>query len=189
MGESIIYFDHAATTPLDQRVLERMLPYLGDVYGNPSSIYRIAREARRAVDEARDTVASILGARSAEIIFTGSGSESDNLALKGVAFGHHRDRGHVITSQIEHHAVLHTAEFLEKLGFRVTYLPVDQHGLVDPDAVGRAIQDDTILVSIMYANNEIGTVQPIEEISRITRKRRVPLHVDAVQAAGSLDLS
>lgn len=189
MAESTIYFDHAATTPLDHRVLEAMLPFLGEVYGNPSSIYRIARDARRAVDEARDSVASVLGARSAEVIFTGSGSESDNLALKGVAFARFRDRGHVITSQIEHHAVLHTAEFLEKLGFRVTCLPVDQHGLVDPDDVGRAIQDDTILVSIMYANNEIGTIQPIEEISRITKKRGVPFHVDAVQAAGSLDLS
>ncbi len=189
MEEPLIYFDHAATTPLDRRVLEKMLPFLGEVFGNPSSIYRVAREARRAVDDARDSVASILGARSAEIIFTGSGSESDNMALKGIAFAHHRDRGHVITSRIEHHAVLHATEFLEKLGYRVTYLPVDQHGMVDPDDVGRAIQDDTILVSIMYANNEIGTIQPIEEISRITRPRGIPFHVDAVQAAGSLDLS
>ncbi len=189
MAGTMIYFDHAATTPLDPRVRDAMMPYLDDVYGNPSSIYRIAREARRAVDEARDTVAEVLGARAAEIIFTASGSESDNLALKGVAFAHVRQGGHIITSQIEHHAVLHTAEFLEKLGFRVTYLPVDQHGLIDPDAVGRAIQDDTILVSIMYANNEIGTIEPIEEIARITKRRRIPFHVDGVQAAGSLDLS
>ncbi|HVC33448.1 MAG TPA: cysteine desulfurase family protein [Chloroflexota bacterium] len=189
MPEPPIYFDHAATTRLDPRVLDAMRPYLGDVYGNPSSIYRLAREARSAVDAARDTVAETLDARSTEIAFTGSGSEADNLALKGVAFAHLGRGGQIITSQIEHHAVLHTTEFLEKLGFRVTYLPVDQTGLVDPDSVGRAIQGDTILVSIMGANNEIGTIEPIEEIARIAHARGVPLHVDAVQAAGALDLS
>jgi cysteine desulfurase len=189
MTDLVTYFDHAATTPIDPRVLEAMLPYLQDVFGNPSSVYRSARDARRALDDARDSVAEVLGARPGEVIFTSSGSESDNLALKGVAFAHHADGGHIITSRIEHHAVLHTGEFLEKLGFQVTYLAVDQHGLVDPDSVGRAIRSDTILVSIMYANNEIGTIQPIEDIARITRARHVPLHVDAVQAAGSLDLS
>jgi cysteine desulfurase len=151
-------------------------------------MYRIAREARRAVDAARDAVAEVLGARPAEVVFTGSGSESDNAAIKGVAFAH-RGRGHVVTSPIEHHAVLNSVAFLEKLGYRTTLVPVDRHGRVDPDAIGRAICDDTILVSIMHANNEIGTIQPIEAIARVTRQRRVPLHVDAVQSGGALDLS
>lgn len=187
--QPVIYFDHAATTPLDPIVLDAMMPYLAGTYGNPSSMYRIAREARHAVDDARDRVADLLGARSSEIVFTGSGSESDNLALKGVAFAHHRGPGHIITSQIEHHAILHTSEFLERLGFAVTYLPVDRNGMVEPDAVGRAIRSNTILVSIMYANNEVGTIEPISDIAKITRERRVPLHVDAVQAGGMLDLS
>lgn len=189
MADRITYLDHAATTAVDPRVLEAMLPFLGTLYGNPSSLYRIARDARRAVDAARDSVAEVLGARASEVIFTASGTESDNLAVKGVAFAHYPSRGHVVTTQIEHHAVLHSCAFLEKLGYQVTYLPVDHHGVVDPDAVGRAIRPDTILVSVMYANNEVGTIEPIREIATITRSRRVPLHVDAVQAAGSLDLN
>lgn len=189
MAGSLVYLDHAATTPLDPRVLEAMLPYLTQVYGNPSSIYQLAREARRAIDQARDTVAEILGAHPAEVIFTASGSESDNLALKGVAFAHRARPAHLVTSQVEHHAVLHAAQFLEKLGVQVTYLPVDRYARVDPDDVGRAITSDTILVSIMYANNEVGTIQPIEEITRVAHARGVPVHVDAVQAAGLLDLS
>lgn len=185
----IIYFDHAATTPVRPDVVEAMLPYLRDAYGNPSSVYRLARESRRVVDSARDTVADVLGARSTEVIFTGSGSESDNFAIKGVALARRGSGGHVITSQIEHHAVLHTAEFLEKMGFSVTYLPVDVNGMVDPDAVGRAIRVDTVLVSVMYANNEVGTIQPIQDIAKLTRQKHVPLHVDAVQAGGTLDLS
>jgi cysteine desulfurase len=183
-----VYLDHAATTPLDSRVAAAMAPFGAEVYGNPSSMYRMARDARRAVDAARDTVANVLGARASEIEFTGSGSESDNAAIKGVAFAH-RLKGHIVTTSIEHHAVLHTVEFLEKLGMAVTYLPVDSTGTVDPDDVGRALRDDTILVSVMYANNEIGTIQPISEIGRITRSRHVPLHVDAVQAAGALELA
>ncbi|HLH74417.1 MAG TPA: cysteine desulfurase family protein, partial [Chloroflexota bacterium] len=187
--ETLTYLDHAATTPLDPRVTAAMEPYWSTVYGNPSSMYQLAREARRAIDTARDEVAGLLGARAAEIIFTSSGSESDNFAVKGVAFAQ-RDHGrHIITSQVEHHAVLHATEFLEQLGFEVTYLPVDQFGMVDPDAVARAIRDDTILISIMYANNEVGTIQPIEEIAKVTRARGVPFHVDAVQAGGALDLS
>jgi cysteine desulfurase len=182
-----VYFDHAATTPLDPRVLEAMLPYLADNFGNPSSMYRLARDARRALDDARDAVASVLGARSAEIIFTASGSESDNAALKGVALAH-RSGGHIITTQIEHHAVLHAVEFLGQLGYEVTHLPVDSRGLVDPDVVGRAIRADTILVSVMYANNEVGTIEPVEVIGRLTRARKIPFHVDAVQAAGAVDL-
>jgi cysteine desulfurase len=186
--DAISYFDHAATTPVDLRVVAAMVPYFSETYGNPSSMYRLAREARHAVDGARDAVAEILGARSAEVVFTASGSESDNAAIKGVAFAH-RGRGHLVTSPVEHHAVLNSVAFLEKLGYETTLVSVDRHGRVDPDAVGRAIRDDTILVSIMYANNEVGTIQPIEEIARVTRARRVPFHVDAVQAGGALDLT
>lgn len=180
------YFDHAATTPLDPRVFDAMLPYLGDVFGNPSSLYQGAREARRAVDRARDQVAEVLGCRSAEIVFTAGGTESDNAAVKGIALT--RPRGHIVTSSIEHHAVLGSAHFLAKLGYRVTELPVDWNGVLDPDAVGRSMDEDTALVSVMYANNEVGTIEPIEEIGRIARSRGVPFHVDAVQAAGALEL-
>jgi cysteine desulfurase len=182
-----IYLDHAATTPVDPRVAAVMAPYWSETYGNPSSIYRLARESRRAVDEARDTVAELLGARNTEFLFTSGGSESDNAAIKGVAFAPGL-RGHIVTTRIEHHAVLHACEFLEKLGMRVTYLSTDEHGRVDPDAVGRAIESDTVLVSVMFANNEIGTIEPIAEIARVTRRKKVPLHVDGVQAAGYLDL-
>ena len=182
-----IYLDHAATTPLDPRVEAAMQPFGSDKFGNPSSMYLLARESRRSIDAARDLVADLLGARNTEILFTSGGSESDNAAMKGVAFAHH-GRGHIVTTQIEHHAVLRSAEFLETLGCRVTYLQTDEFGRVGPDDVARAIQPDTILVSVMLANNEIGTIEPISEISTVTRARRVPLHVDAVQAAGFLDL-
>jgi cysteine desulfurase len=187
-AQAPLYLDYAATTPVDPRVADAMAVYQSAAYGNPSSMYRFARDTRRALDAARDRVADLLGARSAEIVFTAGGSESDNFALKGVAFAH-RLTGHIITTQIEHHAVLNSAEFLEKFGVRVTYVAPDVTGTIDPDAIGRAIADDTILVSVMHANNEIGTIQPIEAISRITRARRIPLHVDAVQTAGVLDLS
>jgi cysteine desulfurase len=183
----VVYLDHAATTPVDPRVVDAMAEYQSAAFGNPSSIYRLARETRRAIDNARDRVAERLGARSAEILFTASGSESDNMALKGIAFARGL-RGHVVTTQIEHHAVLGSAEFLEKLGVRVTYVAPDPSGSIDPDMIGRAIAPDTMLVSVMHANNEIGTVQPIEEIGRITRIKRVPLHVDAVQTTGVFDL-
>ncbi len=185
-----IYLDHAATTPVDPAVVEAMLPYFTEKYGNPSSIYAPAREARKAMDWARDTVAQILGASPAEIVFTSGGSESDNLALKGVAFANRRKGNHIITTQIEHHAILHACEYLEKrFGFRITYVPVDHHGVVDLDALRRALTPDTILVSIMYANNEVGTIQPIQEISRIVKTQGVLFHTDAVQAGGSLDLN
>ena len=184
----LIYLDHAATTPLDRLVLAEMEPYLCEVFGNPSSIYQSAREARRALDEARDTVADILNARAREIVFTSCGSESDNLAIKGVAFANRSRGNHIITSQIEHHAVLHSCQYLEKFGFRVSYLPVDRNGLVDLELLKQEIGDETILVTIMYANNEIGTIQPIEEIAQICKERRVYFHTDAVQAAGALDL-
>ena len=184
----LIYLDHAATTPLDRSVLAEMEPYLCEVFGNPSSIYQSAREARRALDEARDTVADILNARAREIVFTSCGSESDNLAIKGVAFANRSRGNHIITSQIEHHAVLHSCQYLEKFGFRVSYLPVDRNGLVDLELLKQEIGDETILVTIMYANNEIGTIQAIEEIAQICKERRVYFHTDAVQAAGALDL-
>jgi len=181
-----IYFDHAATTPLDPRVRAAIEPYLDVVYGNPSSVYRLARTARAALDTARDKVAEVLGARSAEIVFTSGGTESDNAAIKGVAFS--RPGSHIITTQIEHHAVLHSAQFIERLGYAVTYLPVDRHGTVDPEDVARAIRPETSLISVMHANNEIGTIQPIGEIARIARARKVLLHVDAVQSAGALNV-
>ena len=187
MADRIIYLDHAATTPLDPEVLAAMMPYLTEQFGNPSSIHRAGRAA---LDGARDTVARALGALPKEIIFTGGGSEADNLAVKGVALAQRRaGRGaHVITSAIEHHAVLHAVEWLQALGFEATVLPVDGDGLVRPEDLSAAIRPDTVLASIMYANNEIGTVQPLAELGAICRGRGVPLHTDAVQAPGSLPL-
>ena len=186
-----IYLDHAATTPVRPAVLEAMTPYFSEQYGNPSSLYSIAREARKALDWARDTVAEALGASPSEIIFTSGGSESDNLALKGIAFANRQKGNHIITTQVEHHAILHTCEYLEKrFGFRITYLPVDENCVVDLDALERAITPETILVSVMYANNEVGTIQPIEEISHMLKHRGgIAFHTDAVQAGGSLDLN
>jgi len=188
--ERFIYLDHAATTPVDPDVVQAMLPYFTEKFGNPSSIYAPAREARKAMDWARETVAGILGASPSEVVFTSGGTESDNLAIKGAAFANRHKGNHIITTQIEHHAVLHTCEYLEKrFGFRVTYLPVDQHGTVDLDALQRALTPDTILVTIMYANNEVGTIQPIQEISQIVKAAGVLFHTDAVQAGGALDLN
>lgn len=184
----MIYLDNAATTAVDPEVREALLPYLTDEYGNPNSIYELGRRARRAVERARETVAAYLKADPSEIIFTGGGSEADNLAIKGVA-SVLRDKGrHIITSTIEHHAVLHACKALERDGFRVTYLPVDEHGLVSPEALREALADDTILVTIMHANNEIGTVEPIEELGALCRERGVLFHTDAVQSFGKLPL-
>lgn len=188
MSERIIYLDHAATTALDQRVLETMIPYFTTEYGNASSIYTLGRHAMQAIDGAREEVAEILNCRPTEIIFTGGGSESDNLAIKGLAFTAQKKGKHIITSSIEHHAVLHTCNYLERFGFHTTYLPVDHYGRVDPAEVERAITDETILVSVMYANNEVGTIQPIAEIGKICRARKIPFHVDAVQAGGALPI-
>jgi cysteine desulfurase len=188
LSDGTIYLDHAATTPTDPGVLATMLPYFSEQFGNASSIYGLGRRAHQALDDAHQQVATVLGARPTEIIFTGGGSEADNLAIKGVAFAPRRRGQHIITSAIEHHAVLHTCEFLEQQGFEVTYVPVDAYGRVAPAAVAAALRDDTALVTIMYANNEIGTVQPIAEIGALCRERRVPFHVDAVQAATALDL-
>ncbi len=187
----IIYLDHAATTAVDPRVVEAMAPYWSERYGNASSIYSLGREAAKAIEEARQTVAGILNCESKEIIFTSCGSESDNLAVRGVAFAQrHRGKGnHIITSAIEHHAIGHTCEQLEKyFGFEVTYLPVDRYAMVDPEDVRRAIRDDTVLISVMTANNEVGTIQPIAEIGKIAHERGIPFHTDAVQAGGTLSL-
>jgi cysteine desulfurase len=191
MEQPRIYLDHAATTPTDPRVVEAMLPFLTERWGNPSSIYFEAREARKGLDAARRAVADVLGCRPLEVVFTSGGTESDNLALRGVAHGARRRGNHIITTAIEHHAVLHTAERLEQEGFRVTYLPVDREGVVDLGALERALDDETVLVSIMYANNEIGTIEPVAEAVRLVKARdpHIAVHTDAVQAAGYLDLN
>src|SRR5436305_3070657 len=188
MPERTIYLDHAATTALDARVLDVMLPYFTTEYGNASSLYTLGRHAMQALDSALEQVADILGCRPTEISFMGCGSESDNLAIKGIAFASQKKGNHLITSPIEHHAVLHTCQYLERFGFKTTYLPVDGYGRVDPDDVARAITDQTVLVSIMYANNEVGTIEPIAEIGRICRAKKIPFHVDAVQAGGALPI-
>lgn len=181
-----IYMDNAATTRITQPVLEAMMPYLTGCYGNPSSVYETGREARKAIEKARQQTAEALGAQPGEIYFTGCGTESDNWALRGAAYAR-RDKGkHIITSAIEHHAVLHTAQQLEKEGFQVTYLPVDGEGLVDPAELEKAMRPDTTLVSVMMANNEIGTLQPIEELGRIAKAHGALMHTDAVQAIGSV---
>ena len=191
MPDRRIYMDHAATTPVDQRVVAAMLPYLTGAWGNPSSIYAEAREARKGLDGARRTVAEILGAKPNEIVFTSGGTEADNLALRGVTAAAHAHGDHIITSAIEHHAVLHACEALAKEGFRITYLPVDREGFVDLHALRAALDDHTLLVSVMYANNEVGTIQPIAEIARIVKAHnpRIAVHTDAVQAASALDLN
>jgi cysteine desulfurase len=174
--------DHNATTPVRPEILEAMLPFYGPIYGNASSLHGFGREAKDGLERAREQVAKVLGARPDEVCFTGGGTEADNLAVKGMAWAN-RDRGdHLITSQVEHHAVFNTCEYLEKQGFKVTYLPVDSEGRVDPGDVEKAITKETLLVSIMQANNETGTVQPISEIGRIARKRGIYFHTDAVQA-------
>lgn len=183
-----IYFDHAATTPTRPEVIEAMLPYYREKWGNPSSIHSSGREAAAGMDAAREQVASLLGAAPEEIVFTGSGTEADNQALIGASLAYEKKGNHIITSAIEHHAILHTAEFLEKRGLRATYLPVDSTGLVDPGDVRAAITDQTILVSIMHANNEIGTIQPIKEIGAVCRERGVLFHTDAVQTVGHVPI-
>ncbi len=181
-----VYLDHAATTPVDPEVVSAMMPYFAGAYGNPASLHAPGQEARRAVEAARDTIAAFINADPDEIVFTGGGTESDNLAIKGVAMAGRKHGDHIVTSCIEHHAVLETCRFLESQGFRVTYLPVDKAGMVDPDEVKRAISAGTILISIMHANNEIGTIQPIDEIGRIAREKGIYFHTDAVQTFGHL---
>ncbi len=188
--QRFIYMDHAATTAVDPRVVEAMLPYWTEQYGNPSSIYRFARGAHTAIEKARAQVAEVLGASTSEVFFTSCGTESDNLALRGVTLAQSGRGKHIITTPIEHHAIGYTCEQMERLyGMDITTVPVDGHGMVDPDEIGRAIRKDTVLISVMYANNEVGTIEPIEEIAEIARAHQVPLHSDAVQAGGSLDLN
>jgi len=184
----MIYLDYNATTPIDKRVLVAMMPYLKEIYSNPSSVYKFAKDAKKAIEEARENLATLLRANPKEIIFTACGTESNNTAIKGIAFMN-QDRGkHIVTSKIEHHAVLNICKFLEKQGFEVTYLDVDSYGIVDIEQLKKSIKNDTILVSIMYANNEVGAIQPIKEIAKICHEKRVYFHTDAVQAVGKVPL-
>lgn len=181
-----VYMDYSATTYVKPEVLEEMLPYFTQKFGNPSSFYGISRETKRAIDKARGQIAEALNCDADEVYFTGGGSEADNWAIKGIASAHKKKGNHIITTKIEHHAVLHTCQYLEKNGFDVTYLDVDSEGFINLDDLRNAITDKTILVSIMFANNEIGTIQPIKEIGEICRENKVLFHTDAVQAVGNI---
>jgi len=183
-----IYMDNAATTPVRKEVLEAMLPYFGEYYGNPSSLYQTAAASKKAVENAREQVAKALGAKTEEIYFTGCGTESDNWALTGAAEAYGKNGGHIITSAIEHHAVLHTCQYLESRGYDVTYLPVDEDGLISIEELKKAIRPETFLISIMLANNEIGTIQPVKEIGLLARERKIIFHTDAVQAVGHMPI-
>ena len=190
-----IYLDHAGTTATDPEVLEAMLPFFTHFYGNPSSIHNVGQEARHALDTARERVAAVLKCRNNEVVFTSGGTESDNAAIHGAAVALQGTGNHIITTSVEHHAVLHTCQYLESVGFEVTYLPVDDYGAVSPETVSNAITDRTTVVSVMYANNEIGTINPIPDIGATVRRRAgelgrtIVMHTDAVQAAGFLDLN
>lgn len=184
-----IYFDHAATTPTNQKVLSKMLPYFTENFGNPSSVYEIARSNKRDIEMAREKVSKVIGAQANEIYFTAGGTESDNWAVKGIAEAYKNKGNHIITSTIEHHAILHTCEFLEKNGFEVTYISVDKDGKVNLKELKEAIRPTTILISIMFANNEIGTIQPIKEIGKIAKENNVIFHTDAVQAVGHVPIN
>lgn len=187
--KKVIYLDNAATTKVNEKVLKEMLPYFTDVYSNPSAVYSFAAEGKKAVMEARNQVASVIGAKPEEIYFTGGGSESDNWALKATAEAYAEKGRHIITTKIEHHAILHTCEYLEKKGFEITYLDVDSEGKISLEELEKAIRPDTILVSVMTANNEIGTVEPIAEIGRIAHEKGTLFHTDAVQAYGHIPIN
>jgi cysteine desulfurase len=183
-----VYMDHNATTPVHPEVLEAMMPFFRDQFGNASSIHWAGREVKKYLDEARENVASLMNADPQEIIFTGCGTESDNMAIKGVA-STHQDKGrHIITSKVEHHAVLHTCQFMEGWGYEITYLPVDREGLIDLEDLRRSIRPDTVLVTIMFANNETGTIMPVQEIGEVCREKGVIFHTDAVQAVGKIPI-
>ena len=184
----IKYFDNAATTPIGEKVLMKMFPYLTTAYGNASAMYGIGRKSKKAIDEARQEVAKIINVNAKEIYFTASGSESDNTAIKGFSYANQEKGKHIITSKIEHHAVLESCETLEKQGFEVTYLNVDKDGIIDLEELINAIRPDTILISIMFANNEIGTIQPIEKISKIAKSKNIVFHTDSVQAVGNVPI-
>ncbi|NLJ59383.1 MAG: cysteine desulfurase NifS [Firmicutes bacterium] len=184
----LVYLDNAATTKPRPELVEAILPFLGERYGNPSSIYSIARDAKAAVEDAREKVAKVINANPEEIIFTGSGTEADNMAIKGVAYANAKRGNHIITSAIEHHAVLDSIKRLERRGFKATFVPVDSYGMVNPSDVEEAITDDTVLISIMHANNEVGTIQPIEDIAESAKKHGVVFHTDAVQTTGHISV-
>lgn len=184
----MIYMDNAATTKMNEDVLKEMLPYFTERYGNASAVYNFGVKSRQKIDEQREIISKALGAKINEIYFTAGGSESDNWALKGVALGYKDKGNHIITTKIEHHAILHTCEYLEKNGFEVTYLDVDEYGMVSVESVNEAIRENTILISVMFANNEIGTIQPIEEIGKIARENNIVFHTDAVQAFGHIPI-
>lgn len=188
MEKKIIYFDNAATTPVRKEVLEEIIPFFRENYGNASSVYGIARSSKSALEQAREQVASVLNAEPSEIYFTGGGSESDNWAIKGAADAMRQKGNHIITSAVEHHAVLHSCEFLEQHGFEVTYLPVDEYGKVSVEVLKAAIRPETILITIMFANNEIGTLQPIAEIGALAKEKGILFHTDAVQAVGHVKI-
>ncbi|MCS7201797.1 MAG: cysteine desulfurase NifS [Dictyoglomus sp.] len=184
-----IYLDYAATTPIRPEVWSAMEPFLKEIYGNPSSLHSFGRESRVAIEEAREKIAKAISAKPEEIIFTSGGTEANNMVLKGVAFALQDKGKHIITTPIEHHSVLEPCHFLEKLGFEITYLPVDRTGLVDPDDLKKAIRKDTILISIMHANNEIGTIEPIKELSQIAKEREIYFHTDGVQTVGHIPVN
>ena len=183
------YLDYAATTPTHPKVVKAMMPYFTEAFGNPSSIYSYGQEAKRAVEESRGKIANLIGARNEEIIFTSGGTEADNFTLTGIAYANESKGNHIITSSIEHHAVMETCKFLGRRGFKVTYLPVDKYGLVDPDDVRKSITANTILISIMHANNEVGTIEPIAEIGKIAKEAGIYFHTDAVQAVGHIPVN
>lgn len=184
-----IYLDHAATTPTHPDVVKAMLPFFTDAFGNPSSIYSYGQEAKAAVEKARTKTAELIGARSEEIVFTSGGTEADNFALKGVAYANGHKGNHIITTSIEHHAVMEVCKFLGRRGFTITYLPVDEYGLVDPDDVRKAITTKTMLISIIHANNEVGTIEPVSEIGKIAKEAEVFFHTDAVQTVGHIPVN
>jgi cysteine desulfurase len=184
-----IYFDYAATAPTDPEVLKAMIPYFTDKFGNPSSLHSFGQEAKEGIEQARENIASFIGANPEEIVFTSGGTESNNFALKGVAYANQNKGNHIITTAIEHHAITEPCKFMEKQGFKVTYLQVDKHGLVDPGDVKKAVTDKTILISVMHANNEIGVIQPIQEIGKIAKEKGIYFHTDAVQTFGHLPVN
>jgi len=185
----MVYMDYNATTPTDIRVLKEMEPFFCERFGNPSSIYEIARENRKLIEKARENVARLIDAEPDEIFFTSGGTESDNWAIKGVAFALRNKGNHIITSQIEHHAVLNTCKFLSKIGYEITYAPTDKYGIVDVEFIEKSIRKETILITIMHANNEIGTIEPLEEISKIAREKGIYFHTDSVQTVGKIPVS
>ena len=184
-----VYLDHNANTPTHPEVVKAMMPYYEKIYGNASSLHQFGQEARKAVDEAREKVTNFIGAKPEEIVFTSGGTEADNFAIKGVAYKNEKRGKHIITSSIEHHAVLNVCKYLEEKGFKVTFIPVDEYGVVNPDDVKKAITDETILITIMHANNEVGTIQPIEEIGKISKEKGIIFHTDAVQSVGKLKIN